>query len=289
MSRVGILLAGGLGSRLWPITHGVSKQVLAVYDKPQFYYALSTLMLADIREICLVSGPDDIEVYKKYFNDGSCIGLKLHYLTQIKPKGVADAINVCRDIIEGRNCALILGDNVFIGNELTRDLSSQSIADKGATLFLQEVSNPENYGVVEYGNDFRVKRIIEKPTLPPSNHAVTGLYFYDDEVLRLVDKLKPSERGELEITDLNNLYLETGDLKVKTFGRDHIWFDTGNPRDLLDAGNLIEILQRRTNLMIGCPEEIAIQKGWITKNDLAQISNRYARTVYGKYLQKLSQ
>lgn len=288
MSRIGILLAGGTGTRLGPITKGVSKQLLPVFDKPQFYYALSTLMLANIREICIVTNPENISIYQNYFGDGSIIGLKLHYVAQYEPKGIADAFNVCQSKIVGRKTALILGDNIFIGNELTRDLSENAIGNSGATLFLQEVSHPEEYGVVQYNADRQVCSIVEKPKNSPSNDAVTGLYFYDESVLNLVSKLKPSARGELEITDLNNLYLKNGKLNVHKFGRGHIWFDTGNPRDLLDAGNLIEILQRRTNLMIGCPEEIAYLKAWISKSDLYQLSKSYSKTPYGKYLEKIS-
>ena len=288
MSRIGILLAGGTGSRLWPITLGVSKQVLAVYDKPQFYYALSTLMLADIREICIVTNPENTEVYASYFGDGSEIGMTLHYVSQKEPRGIADAFNVCKQYIQNKKCAFILGDNIFIGNELTRDITNPSLNDYGATLFVQEVSNPSAYGVIEYKENGEIGKIIEKPLNAASNHAVTGLYFYDENVSYFAAQLTPSSRGELEITDLNNIYLKNGELNAQKFGRGHIWFDTGNPRDLLDAGNLVEILQRRTNLMIGCPEEIAFQKNWITGDALIALSRKNAKTNYGIYLKGLA-
>jgi glucose-1-phosphate thymidylyltransferase len=288
VERVGILLAGGTGSRLAPITSGVSKQLLPVYDKPQFYYALTTLMLADVREICIVTNPQNTSLYKSYFGDGSPLGIVLHYIPQREPKGIADAFNVCSTIIKYRKTALILGDNVFIGNELTRDLSSQSIPHDGATVFLQEVSNPCEYGAVKYNKEKKIVKIIEKPKTAPSNDVVTGLYFYDESVIERVNILKPSARGELEISDLNSMYLADDKINFHKFGRGHIWFDTGNPRDLLDAGNLIEILQRRTSLMFGCPEEVALSKGWISKQHLLQLSRRYSKTNYGSYLERIA-
>ena len=286
--RKGIILAGGSGTRLFPLTLGLSKQLLPIYDKPTFYYALSTLMLADLREIYLVTNPEFIDIYKKYFGDGHELGIEIKYIPQIRPNGIAEVFLLLENELRGHSSALILGDNIFYGNEFISDLKKSASYEKGATLFTQIVSNPCDYGVIKYDAGGYISDIVEKPAVAPSNEAVTGLYFYDELVTDYAKSLTPSARGELEITDLNKLYLNDNEVTVNKFGRGTAWFDTGSPYDLLRAASFIEIVQNRSNLLIGSPEEISFRKGWIDACSLSTLAHRYHKTKYGQYLMNLA-
>jgi glucose-1-phosphate thymidylyltransferase len=284
----GIILAGGSGTRLYPLTVAVSKQLLPVYDKPMIYYPLSTLMIAGIRDILIITTPDDQRQFKTLLDDGSQLGLNLQYAIQDAPRGLAEAFIIGREFVGDDHVALILGDNIFYGHGLPELLSQAVVKQQKATVFGYVVSDPERYGVVELDAQGQAISIIEKPREPRSNLAVTGLYFYDNSVLDIAAALKPSPRGELEITDVNQIYLERGHLSVEIMGRGFAWLDTGTHDSLLEAGQFVEILERRQGLKISCPEEIAYKKGFIDLPMLVRSAERYGKSGYGKYLQALA-
>jgi glucose-1-phosphate thymidylyltransferase len=279
----GIILAGGKGSRLYPLTFAISKHLLPVFDKPMIYYPLSVLMLAGIKDILIISTPDDICLYKKLLNDGSHLGLKILYAVQDEPRGIAEAFLIGEDFIGDDNVALILGDNIFYGYGLTSILEEKAGIKQGAYIFSYFVNDPERYGIVETDEFGNILSLEEKPKNPKSNYAITGLYFYDNKVVDLAKKLEHSDRGELEITDLNNLYFEIGELSVERLGRGMVWLDTGTHESLLDAGNLIQTVEHRQGLKIACLEEIAYLKGYITKNNLIEMAKKF-NNKYGEYL-----
>jgi glucose-1-phosphate thymidylyltransferase len=287
----GIVLAGGTGSRLFPITRGISKQLLPVYDKPMIYYPLSTLMLAGIRDILIISTPHDLPQFQALLGTGDGWGIRITYAEQPLPQGVAQAITVGRSFIADDGVALILGDNIFFGGGLVAALKrarDRTAHAAGATVFAYRVKNAERYGVIELDADMRPLSIEEKPARPRSSYAVTGLYFYDNAVIRVAEGLKPSARGELEITDVNRDYLERGKLSVEVLGRGHAWLDTGTPESLLHAGNFVQAIEERQGLMLASPEEIAFQSGWIDAATLRTHADAHASTAYGDYLRALS-
>jgi len=284
----GIVLAGGSGTRLHPITRGVSKQLLPIYDKPMIYYPISVLMLAGIKDILVISTPKDITSYQRLLGDGSEFGVDIVYAIQPSPDGLAQAFIIGEEFIGESNVALVLGDNIFYGPQFTNYLREAVSKQKGATIFGYHVKDPERFGVAEFDSEGRVLSIEEKPEIPKSNYAVTGLYFYDNDVVKIAKSIVPSSRGELEITDVNNLYQKRGDLTVQLLGRGFAWLDTGTHDSLLEAGQFVQTIEHRQGLKVACLEEIAFQQGWITKESLLRQADRLKKTQYGEYLKKVA-
>ncbi|MGH4139658.1 glucose-1-phosphate thymidylyltransferase RfbA [Clostridium sp.] len=284
----GIILAGGSGTRLYPVTKAVSKQILPIYDKPMIYYPLSVLMLAGIKEILIISTPRDIVTFEELLGDGSDIGLKLQYTVQEIPRGLADAFIIGEEFIGSDKVALVLGDNIFYGYGFSERLKRAVDREEGSTIFGYHVSNPTEFGVVEFDDNNNVLSIEEKPLKPKSNYAVPGLYFYDNDVVEIAKSIKPSDRGEIEITAVNNEYLRRGNLKVELFGRGMAWLDTGTHRGLLDAANFVEAIQTRQGLYVACIEEIAFRKGFINKQQLLKLAKPLMKIEYGKYLMRIA-
>ena len=280
----GIVLAGGLGTRLHPITKGVSKQLLPIYDKPMIYYPISVLMLAGIREILIISTPDDIASYQHLFEDGSDFGLKIEYEVQPSPDGIAQAFLIGEKFIGNSNVALVLGDNIFYGQHFTNKLEAAVAKHTGATVFGYHVKDPSGFGIIEFDEDGKIHSIEEKPSDPKSNYAITGLYFYDNDVVNITKSINPSKRGELEISDVNIEYLSRGDLNVEVLGRGFAWLDTGTHDSLMDAGQFVQTLELRQGFKIACLEEIAFRKGWLSETDLKKMAEKLKKTNYGKYL-----
>jgi glucose-1-phosphate thymidylyltransferase len=285
--RKGIILAGGSGTRLYPMTKAISKQLIPVYDKPMIYYPLSVLMLAGIRDILLISTPNDIDQYKNLLQDGSQWGLNIQYCVQPSPDGLAQAFILGESFIGDNLSALILGDNIFFGHDLNQILSNAGQRENGATIFTYHVKDPERYGIAEFDKDKSVIALEEKPSAPKSNYAITGLYFYDRNVVKLAKSLKPSKRGELEITDLNQLYLDQKKLYVELMGRGYAWLDTGTHESLLEAGQFIATLENRQGLKIACPEEISFRNGWIDALELERLAELLGKNEYGLYLKRI--
>ncbi|OUS34839.1 glucose-1-phosphate thymidylyltransferase [Rhodobacterales bacterium 56_14_T64] len=283
-ARKGIILAGGSGTRLYPITMGVSKQLLPIYDKPMIFYPISVLMLAGIREICVITTPQDSDQFKRTLGDGSQWGISFTYVEQPNPDGLAQAYILAEDFLAGAPSALVLGDNIFFGHGLPEVLAAADAQPEGGTVFGYHVADPERYGVVDFDDDGKARQIIEKPEVPPSNYAVTGLYFLDGTAPARAKQVKPSLRGELEITELLQMYLDEGALRVETMGRGYAWLDTGTHGSLLDAGNFVRTLEQRQGLQTGCLEEIAFEQGWISRAELAARAELFRKNGYGAYL-----
>lgn len=284
----GIVLAGGSGTRLHPITKGVSKQLLPVYDKPMIYYPISVLMLAGIKEILIISSPIDIASYERLLGDGSDFGIEIEYAIQPKPDGLAQAFLIGENFINDSNVALVLGDNIFYGQNFTENLRRATLKKSGATIFGYHVKNPNEFGVVDFDANGKVISIEEKPDNPKSNFAVTGLYFYDNDVIEIAKSIKPSARGELEITDINTAYKNRGDLKVELLGRGFAWLDTGTHDSLIEAGKFVQTIENRQGLKVACLEEIGFNQGWLTKNELLKRAEELDKTNYGKYINKFA-
>ncbi len=289
MARKGILLSGGAGTRLHPLTLAVSKQLLPVYDKPMIYYPLSALMRAGVREIVIITTPEDRDAYRRLLGTGERIGVDFTYIAQERPEGLAQALILAEEFLAGEPSVMALGDNLFFGDGLERSMQAAMARDSGATVFGAQVKDPHRYGVIEFGDNGRVASIIEKPADPPSSYAVTGLYFYDGEAPALARRVKPSHRGELEITDLNNLYLERGALHVELLDENFVWLDAGTHASLLEAAEFVRALEERQQRRTGCIEEIAFRQGWIDANRLRELAAAYAKSPYGEYLAALAE
>ena len=287
MKRKGIILAGGSGTRLWPITMGVSKQLLPLYDKPMIYYPLSVLMLSGIQEIAIITTPEDQQQFERLLGDGTQWGLSFTYIAQPSPDGLAQAYLLAKDFLAGAPSALVLGDNIFFGHGLPEVLAAADTRTAGGSIFGYHVTDPERYGVVDFEPNGQIRAIVEKPAVPPSRYAVTGLYFLDGRAPEFAEQVQPSARGELEITDLLEIYRARGDLHLERMGRGFAWLDTGTPASLLDAGNFVRTLTERQGLQVGSPDEIAYQAGWINHAQLAERAKIFGKTSYGKYLADL--
>ena len=280
----GIILAGGSGTRLYPLTKAISKQIMPIYDKPMIYYPLSTLMLAGIREILIISTPRDLPTFEELLGDGSQLGLEMHYAVQEYPRGLAEAFIIGADFIGNDSVAMVLGDNIFYGQSFSKVLKEAASREKGATIFGYYVKDPSEYGVVEFDEDGMAISIEEKPKYPKSNYAVPGLYFYDNDVVQIAKNVKPSARGEIEITSINNEYLRRGDLHVETLGRGFAWLDTGSHDNLLEAANFVATFQKRQGMYVSCIEEIAFRRGFINRGQLLKLADPLLKTAYGQYL-----